>query len=270
MATSDVEICNSALQKIGAETITTLSDNTRRAALCNRQYDKVRKKLLRAHPWNFAIRRAALVPVNNTISSVVAATDVFTASATLNVETGDRVYLTLSSGTIPTPLVASTDYYVIKIDSTTFKLATTAQNANSGTQIDITTEAAFSATMFLRGSFEYDVQFFVPSDYIRGIRAEDKSTDWKIEGGNLLANESEFYLLYISNITDTTKFDPQFDELFSLMLAHELSYSLVQSLELQRSLKEEIKEALRDARSFDAQEGTPEELETSEWLLARQ
>lgn len=61
MAASSVEICNSALLKLGAETITALSDNTRRAKLCNEQYDRIRKLLLRAHPWNFAIKRAALV-----------------------------------------------------------------------------------------------------------------------------------------------------------------------------------------------------------------
>lgn len=57
---SDVSICNSALIKLGVETITALSDNTRQAKLCNEQYDKLRKSLLREHPWNFAIKRAAL------------------------------------------------------------------------------------------------------------------------------------------------------------------------------------------------------------------
>lgn len=57
---SDVSICNSALIKIGVEPITALSDNTRQAKLCNEQYDKLRKSLLRMHPWNFAVKRATL------------------------------------------------------------------------------------------------------------------------------------------------------------------------------------------------------------------
>lgn len=60
MATSAVEICNSALIKIGAEKINALSDNNARALIMNEQYDKKRRYLLTVHPWNFAIGRAEL------------------------------------------------------------------------------------------------------------------------------------------------------------------------------------------------------------------
>lgn len=66
MATSSVEICNSALVKVGAARIASLSDDTKAAKLCNEQYDKLRKKLIRAHPWNFAIARVALAQNGNT------------------------------------------------------------------------------------------------------------------------------------------------------------------------------------------------------------
>ena len=57
---SEVSICNSALIKLGVETITALSDNTRQAKLCNEQYNKLRKSLLREHVWNFAVKRVSL------------------------------------------------------------------------------------------------------------------------------------------------------------------------------------------------------------------
>ena len=60
MAVSEVAICNSALSKIGADRIVSLSDDSRAAKLCNEQYYKVRDALLRAHPWNFAIHRDTL------------------------------------------------------------------------------------------------------------------------------------------------------------------------------------------------------------------
>ncbi len=60
MATSPVEICNSALIKVGAARITSLSDGTKAALICNEQYPKLRREVLRQHPWNFAIRRKAL------------------------------------------------------------------------------------------------------------------------------------------------------------------------------------------------------------------
>lgn len=66
MSTSSVEICNSALSKIGAARITALSDNTKSAILCNDQYDRLRKEVLRSHPWNFAIAYVSLSATANT------------------------------------------------------------------------------------------------------------------------------------------------------------------------------------------------------------
>lgn len=57
---SKVEICNRALIRLGEKTITSLTEDTTPAKLCNILYDQVRKELLRLHPWNFAIARADL------------------------------------------------------------------------------------------------------------------------------------------------------------------------------------------------------------------
>jgi hypothetical protein len=55
-----VGICNSALVKVGAATITALSDDSKEARTCNEQYAKVRDAVLEAHPWRFAIKRVSL------------------------------------------------------------------------------------------------------------------------------------------------------------------------------------------------------------------
>jgi hypothetical protein len=60
MATSKVEICNLALIELGADTIASLNDDTKEARACNLIYESERKKLLRSHPWNFAIGRQSL------------------------------------------------------------------------------------------------------------------------------------------------------------------------------------------------------------------
>lgn len=57
---SDVEICNLALQKVGASLIISLSEGSTSADACNACYEHMRDKELRAHPWNFAIKRDAL------------------------------------------------------------------------------------------------------------------------------------------------------------------------------------------------------------------
>lgn len=57
---SEVEICNRALQKLGAKRITSLTQDSVNARACNASYEAVRDKVLRCHIWNFAIKRAEL------------------------------------------------------------------------------------------------------------------------------------------------------------------------------------------------------------------
>lgn len=61
-AQSQVDVCNSALQKLGAASIISLTDNSREARQCNLAYDSNRRSELRKHRWNFAIKRAVLAP----------------------------------------------------------------------------------------------------------------------------------------------------------------------------------------------------------------
>ncbi len=62
---STVGICNSALIKLGATTIMSLTEGSRNANLCLEQYEKLRDDLLRAHNWNFAIMRARLARLSS-------------------------------------------------------------------------------------------------------------------------------------------------------------------------------------------------------------
>lgn len=54
-----------------------------------------------------------------------------------NILTGTRVRLTTTT-TLPAPLATATDYYVVRLSDTTFKLATSYANAIAGTVINIT------------------------------------------------------------------------------------------------------------------------------------
>jgi hypothetical protein len=58
--TSEVQLCNMSLTRLGHPTITSLDQDTKGAALCKLHYPILRDAVLRAHPWNFAIKRAEL------------------------------------------------------------------------------------------------------------------------------------------------------------------------------------------------------------------
>jgi hypothetical protein len=59
---SDVSISNLALQMLGAERITSLTQDHKNARACNTCYAELRDAELEAHPWNFARKRVTLAP----------------------------------------------------------------------------------------------------------------------------------------------------------------------------------------------------------------
>lgn len=67
-----------------------------------------------------------------------AGTDILTIASGTMPNTGVAVTVSNSGGSLPTGLSAATNYFVIKLSSTTCKLATTIANANAGTAINIT------------------------------------------------------------------------------------------------------------------------------------
>ena len=57
---SETSICNSALTRIGAARITSLTDDSKQARACTASYALMRDEVLRSHPWNSAISRASV------------------------------------------------------------------------------------------------------------------------------------------------------------------------------------------------------------------
>lgn len=186
MATSAVSICNSAIAKIGGARITTLSDDTPAAILCNEQYDKLRREVLRAHPWNCVI---------------------------------DRVEVS-----------AVADY-----------------------------EDPFE---------EWAYKYALPSNCLRVLRVSD-NTDHKIEGRYILSDESTLAIHYIKDETDVTKYDALLLEVLATRIAVDLAYGITQSGIIGQALMKEYQMLLSEARSVDAQEGTPDDFVISDFTLTR-
>lgn len=60
--TSSVSICSNALLQVGARPISSLEEGNDPARLCANLYPQVRDAMLRAHPWNCAVKRVVLAP----------------------------------------------------------------------------------------------------------------------------------------------------------------------------------------------------------------
>lgn len=57
---SVVEICNGALNQLGASTILSLTEDSKNARLCNARYANIRDAIFRHHPWNCLLTRVEL------------------------------------------------------------------------------------------------------------------------------------------------------------------------------------------------------------------
>ena len=60
MATTKVDICSTALVMIGANTITSFSDDSTEANVCNTVYEDIVKSSLTRHRWRFATEQQQL------------------------------------------------------------------------------------------------------------------------------------------------------------------------------------------------------------------
>ncbi len=65
-SSTKLSICSNALIKVGDKAITSLTDATTRADICNRFYGKCLEAVLRAHPWKFGTARKTLALLTST------------------------------------------------------------------------------------------------------------------------------------------------------------------------------------------------------------
>ncbi len=60
MAATNISICNGALMAIGAERISSLTESSEEAAVCNERFQHVRDAVLQMFPWNCCTYRKTL------------------------------------------------------------------------------------------------------------------------------------------------------------------------------------------------------------------
>lgn len=117
-------------------------------------------------------------------------------------------------------------------------------------------------------AFGFTYHFDLPSDCLRIIDTDLGKVPYTIEGRRLLTDASEVNALYIKRVTSAYMFTPSFAEAVALRLGADIAYLITQETAREQSLLAQYAEHLRSCRSFDAQEGTPEELLADEYTDA--
>lgn len=160
----------------GLEEITTVGDGPIRLV----HVDAIGRKLIvsgtklyrlsKSTEWNFSVKSAeAIVTSVTQASGIDTGTEIITTTASNSYWTGLKVRVS-SSVTLPTGLAIGTDYFIISLSATTFKLASSLSNASAGTAIDIT--AVGTGTMTVT-PWTFNTQSLVVPPRVQNINNTD-------------------------------------------------------------------------------------------------
>lgn len=131
---------------------------------------------------------------------------------------------------------------------------------------------------------EFTYQHALPSDCLKVVRTDlddvsggieygypySTGAPYRIEGRFLLCDEATVSIEYVSRVTDTAQFDALFVDCLAQRLAAELAMPLADNATLAKNMWDIYSMKVREARSVNAQEGTPREfVDATGWLTAR-
>lgn len=277
MAQTPLELCNSALSKLGCRfAITTsppsVSGSTQEERVCARRYDICKRVLLAMHPWNFAIKRANLVPQFFEISTAPQQGQQAARPGCSN----------NGSGLIR---VRSTAHHKLHDgDKVTIQGVVGTVEANGTWIIDVVSNdefdligSAFVNTYVsggeweLDGLFDYQHGILLPTDCLRVLRVNDQLTspDWRVEKGRIYTNDDTNYVKYIYNADIDDTMSILFYEALALYLAWDISLELGRDNGTKEQLGRDFKEVLAKARFVDACEDPAEQMEANDWVTSR-
>jgi hypothetical protein len=286
MATDNLEVANSALLRLGAKKISSLTEDSDRARLCNAFIHSVRKQTLRAHPWNVALKRAKLntFPNGSLVAGALTGTGItFTSSLPVFLAGRDEEALIVEHGTS-----GQGQARITSVTSTTEVVA--------DIETDFSTTLAIPTEEWrLAPSWEWTYRYLKPSDYMRLAKVErtsgiggtvtqsgfmwswwtrgqrDNSPEpFKVENETLVSNVGpKTFVQYIFDLTDTTKWDSLLEEAIISLLTFRITYGVTGSLQAGKTHHDAWKECLAEARSIDGQEGTGDDTGSDVLLAVR-
>lgn len=282
--TTTLDIANRALLRLGAKyIITSLTEETDRARVCNIEMTPTRIETLRAHPWHHARRRAKLV-------STIPGTLTPGAGATVVNTTG--VTFTLTG--VPDGFLSGRDENFVLVGNGGRARITSVVSA---TQVLADIDSAFvdlspmvSGNWRFSPLWEFDFRYPLPTDYLRswdvqgtslrgpsavgtwwrGITTDPFASKLKREGDFLMSNDGpSLFVAYTADRADLNTWDPLSLSAYVALLCFRISYAVTGSLQVAKTEFDSYRAILSEARSMDGQEGTPDDSGSDVLLAAR-
>jgi hypothetical protein len=279
MATSEVGICNLALSRIGANTITSLTaDAAKEDRLCNTFYAQLRDETLKNFAWNFAMKATPLNRVDLYDDSTVYSDKV----SILNVATSNPVRLTFATNNYSTGMIVriwdvggTTEINDLDFEATANTASYCYLLGVDGGKYGTYTTGGYAIRREPMSDYSLGYTYTVPSDCLKAIRL-DSQAEFEIFGDTLgkrlLTTDSLPVLVYISKVTDVTLFPDDFVEVLVSRLARELIMPLLGTKDgsvVRRELTQDLQSAMAVAKKNNCHEHSKLYSFKSTWNSAR-
>jgi len=259
LISTEVELANMALARVGHDKITALTDSNKAARQVNLHFANERDNVLRAFPWNFARRLVTLdnktYASSGNLTFADADPDTITDSASSFVTTGGII-----AGMRVSPEDSSSN------DSQGGYTVATAAEATLTLVADdsLTAEGPTgSITLTLRRGVGFDFVFDKPSDYLTTFEDKDSNVALPVsfldEGDYMYSNDDVIQLPYIARVTDVSKYTSAFVRALYLKIAFQICMVIANSRTLQADILVEYENALQKAEKQDSQTANPDE-----------
>jgi hypothetical protein len=283
MATTQLDVCNRALQKIGAPKLANLAGSDQYTVALLRCWTDALDYELRTQNWNFAIRRSQLTAYSLTITGITAAEPPVVSYTGTDPENGERVYI---ENVVGMTEVNNNYYRIANIDTAldTFELT----DVTDGSDIDGTAFTAWSSggTASVSPPYGWNRKFLLPTTCVKLISIDGmtgvshnlggygSSSDFTVEGRYIVTNDAgPLYIRYITNdLTNhipVEKWDSMFKEVMACRIALELQHEIKQDDTGYERIAREYAAVSRTARLSDSIETPGEVMPESDWLIAR-
>ena len=266
---ADVDLANQALNRLGEDAITTLSDTTRRAIIANRFFEQVKEATQQAHPWKESLVYATLYAYTEPAGTLTPG-----AGATAVDTTGVQF---TASVAVPFTTTHSSEGWQLWGDGVQGKATIT--GFTSTTVVTATIDEAFadlsaiatgSWRLYTPGpAWDWEFQIARPSGMLKVWRINDTSGQkYARVGSKLFANTDELDVEYIQDLA-TTSWGPLLIDAFTAHLAAVIAFPLTKSQEKAAEMWKIYRAILQEARTSTDQESTPEEFESNELIDVR-
>lgn len=231
-------------------------------------WPKIRDEILRAHPWNCAIKstRLARLQAQKTITAVTQANPAVVTSAAHGYVQGDQVLIENVVGMVELNDRFHTVGTVPTVN--TFQLASEDSTLYTAYSSGGTAKKALTP---LKPDFGWSARFDLPSDCLRMLEIKnDRQMPWAVEGREVYTDDGiTVPIRYVRRLTDPLRFDTGLVDVLAARLMVEMCEELTQVNSKRELAAVLYREAWGRAVMQDGQEGSVNELAEDDWVLAR-